>query len=578
MFAQNRLGAVYSFESESNVGFDGLMHEAVLKAQRASSVQQAADIVLTLVGRVARDDAIKMLTAVDRELLENNGSKAIFPHIAGFGALESLSTYMGVTPYGRMRLFQGKACPKHTIAFAKTQIEPSQYQAYEEKRHQYLAGQDRLARDFFAQAFAQDMRAVIDRVEFAVDHIDPVVIYVNEETFTNFDQYNNLLGRNAVKIPGYLITDLRGKSVDEWSLDERVLISSIHMLATAGVRIEEFNGQQMNLGIVEGVLRTRYADLCALAAEPEQATCLFELPEKIVALRLKVRPDHFAYRLVNGLTFNKHEHYMRRSEVDISVGSMPLRISEQIKSKYDLAPKDFARVDDYFKAVIACLPKNENVCSENLTKYEDLLRLIVCSAMEETASDIGMTRGLRDFTQWSEFFLTHRYAELCSMPPTEYYCAVFATAETENLLRGHGSYNKILTAIAGRMTFNSWHYTPGHCPPDQVPADRHFYIPPKMSDLAVWSDKHHQGHVLAQVRYSVRSPGGLQVNGVRQYGTFDLRLMRREGQPYELRELKIARVHTAYLRAVVQAALDASANGGHRHVVQAFTKDWYRSL
>ncbi|AKJ29027.1 hypothetical protein AAW51_2336 [Caldimonas brevitalea] len=549
-----------------------------MKAQRATNLSQAADIVLTLGGRVAGDEAINMLTLVERQLLETGGSQAIFPRIVGLGALEPAATYLGVTGYGRLRLFQGKTCPKDTIAFAKTQIESAAYRAHEELDQQDRAHQHELTRRFFEQEYAQDLRAVIDRVEFAVDHIDPVVLYINDETFTNFDQYNNLLARNAIKISGYLITDLRQRPLEAWSLNERGLISSIYMLAAAGIRIEEVNGQQMNLGVVESLLRTRYADLCQLSGEPHQSVDLFELPERIVALRRRIRPEYFAFRLVNGLTFNKHEHYMRRGELDISLARLPERISDEINQRYQVGVTDFESLGDYFAAVVKQMPESEPDAPNGLTPYEQLLQLIVSSVMEETRSDIGMTRGLRDFVQWAEWFRTHRFVELCSMPPTDYYCAVFASEEAEQLLRGQGTYQKILTAIAGRMTFNSWHYTPGHCPVDQVPADRHFYVPPKMSDIAVWSDKHHQGHVLAQVRYSIRSPGGLRVNDSKQYGTFDLRLMRREGGSYDLDDLKRARVHTAYLRAIVQAALDQGVSGGHRQVVRAFTKDWYRSL
>jgi hypothetical protein len=95
-----------------------------------------------------------------------------------------------------------------------------------------------------------------------------------------------------------------------------------------------------------------------------------------------------------------------------------------------------------------------------------------------------------------------------------------------------------------------------------------------MSDITVWGDMHHPGHVLAQVRYSIRAPAPIVVGKRTFYGMTDLRLMRMSGTPYTVPELMRARTYAAYLRGVLQTVSDRAA-GGDRLVISAFRAPWY---
>lgn len=557
-------------------GFNGLIENVVAVAQTQKTLLEAARIVLTLDGRISDDDAELALTETERHLLTQNGHRKIHP-VPGTASDDDRSdVYIGISPTGRLGFMSGGHDHEKLTAFGRLAIDDS-HSCAEQNAKSSFERSAVLLRELSSGWDQEKLHKMLDRVEFAIDHIDPVVLYVESDMFTNFDSSNNLLGRAAVKSPGYLLTDLRGKALSNWTLAEKMLVASIDILAQANIRVEEFNGQQINLELVGKLLLDRHLVLCELTGVVPSEVALFERPKAIVKMRDAVRSSHFAYRLVNGLSFNKHQHLMRRDAVDLSVKAIPESITNMIVSACGVMVGGSDTIDSYFSRVVEKIFFASGPSGEGLTFYEELLKIITSSAIRETGSDIGMTRGLRDFRGWARLFREKRYAELCGMPPTNYYCAVFASPDTEQYLRSEDMYNKVLAAIAGRMTFNSWHYTPGHVPKSEIPVDRHYYVPPKMSDLAVWSDQHHQGHVLAQVRYSIRSPGGLIVNGIKQHGTFDLRLMRRDGSAFEIADLLTARRHTACLRAVIQAALDFAGGDENAQTVRAFTKEWYKN-
>jgi hypothetical protein len=128
------------------------------------------------------------------------------------------------------------------------------------------------------------------------------------------------------------------------------------------------------------------------------------------------------------------------------------------------------------------------------------------------------------------------------------------------------------------MRFNSWHYMPGHFARERCAADRHFYFPPALPDTAEWSDQRHRGHIAAEVRYSIRSPAPLLVEGKLYPGMLDLRLMRREGNPYTPSELKRAIAYTGLLQALYQAVLDVGVETGKGHAVVGFGNSWFESV
>src|SRR5260221_7132723 len=165
-----------------------------------------------------------------------------------------------------------------------------------------------------------------------------------------------------------------------------------------------------------------------------------------------------------------------------------------------------------------------------------------------------MSRGTRDVARLQRAFDEQSYEEICGWHSTDYFCAVFPSAAMHSKLAGKPDLLvKILYACSARMQFNHWHYMPGHCPRESVPSDRHYYSPPRLPDISVWTDQHHAGHMMAGVRYSIRSPAPIAFNGKVYPGMVDLRLLRQSGEPYSEEELNTALTYTEYVRALQQS-------------------------
>jgi len=275
------------------------------------------------------------------------------------------------------------------------------------------------------------------------------------------------------------------------------------------------------------------------------------------------------------MNFNKREALGRRSDICLAVARLPRAYTRFVAKEFKVHAERHLSVDAYARSTIDSLLSDARQQKFD-SVFEGLLGVLVKSATEELNSDIGMSRSPRDLHGWASALASQDYAQICSWPSTEYFTAVYASSEYEGRpeVTAKDLYAS-LYSIAGRMTYNSWHYAPGQCPVEAVPSGRHFFFPPRMSDIGVASNQHHGGHVLAKINHSIRSPAGLLINGVKHYGLVDLRFVRCSGAPYEYSELVRSRELTALARAVYQAVLNRSLQDRHAYRVESFTKEWY---
>jgi hypothetical protein len=87
-----------------------------------------------------------------------------------------------------------------------------------------------------------------------------------------------------------------------------------------------------------------------------------------------------------------------------------------------------------------------------------------------------------------------------------------------------------------------------------------------MPDMAEWVDQFHGGHVRAAVRYSIRSPGPeildvpLRISGHEFRGFYDVRVVRIEGAPFGIEDLKIVRAHSIWLGHIWRTILARCAD------------------
>jgi hypothetical protein len=165
----------------------------------------------------------------------------------------------------------------------------------------------------------------------------------------------------------------------------------------------------------------------------------------------------------------------------------------------------------------------------------------------------------------------------------DFYCCVLPHPQLIKDLPEHIVYH-ILYSSALRMEFNRWHFIPGNFEREEIPANRHYYFPPMMPDIAEWSDLRHGGHTKAGVRYSIRAPGApLWRDPFMAYnhpyrGCYDVRLVRVEGPPFGEEELQIARSHSEFMDTfwkTLQACVEEHEIA--TPLVTAYTKDWYQN-
>jgi hypothetical protein len=156
---------------------------------------------------------------------------------------------------------------------------------------------------------------------------------------------------------------------------------------------------------------------------------------------------------------------------------------------------------------------------------------------------------------------------VATLTPKDFFCCIVGSS---HLARQFGSRlsGDVFRAVQARMQFNRWHFIPGNFPRSSVPDNRHYFYPPTMPDLAEWVDQFHAGHIRAAVRYSIRSPGPeildvpLRISGHEFRGFYDVRVVRIEGAPFTIEDLRMVRAHSIWMghiwRALVARCADSA--------------------
>jgi acyl-coenzyme A synthetase/AMP-(fatty) acid ligase len=573
----------------ANAGFQHILDDIVDRRQRGGALRDAVEDIVTLGNRIDPAPGREMLTAAQAALLELAAEQLLQPAVPPDRAPPAGGTryFVGVWSYGRIWL-SDVAPNDPECRLIGSIVVPEQLEAKLAARtaaiQQERRRNDAEMENFYAACDGETLRQILHEVHESVDHVDPVLLYVGDATFTNWGKYNNLQARNGADLPDCFFTRAAHMRLADWSEAERALVFCLYWLRMAGCRGEEFNGRQLYPAAVDAYLDSRVRDYRAHAPwlGNESAASIADKAQLLARFRRETASALLTYRWINGLNFYKEERLVERDKLHADITAIPDAIPDAIRERlamaYGIDVTRWDRLDRLFDACIARMAENGFACdAPDMNAFEELLQVIVDSAIEATGSDVGMTRGFRDLLRWQQAFAAHAYEEICGWQPGEHYCAVFPSkALLAHLKHNPDALTKVLYACSGRMQFNSWHYTPGHCPRDRVPADRHFYLPPRMADTAVWSDQHHAGHVHAQVRNTIRCPEPIVMDGRVYAGLVDLRLFRQRGHVYTDDELFLAMRYSNLLRAACQALADYQSRTGRAVPVKAFDKDWFR--
>ncbi|GDX80652.1 hypothetical protein LBMAG42_24630 [Deltaproteobacteria bacterium] len=436
------------------------------------------------------------------------------------------------------------------------------------------------AEAWFAALSAEELRKVVTEAADAVDHTDPVLLYLEADTFTNFDRFNNLMPKSgAPPDPQHLLGRLAGLAASvlattELGANERRLLFAFFLLRRAGLSPEERNGQQLSPWALSAFFSRKHRQYLEHGGNtPGWPDGLVAQADALGAQKAALRQSHTVYRWINGVTFRKEERWRPRDAGAGAAAKLPAGILKFGEARFGLRADAFGDHDEYFLELVRRIARigEPSPRSEALGA---LLETVVRAAMDRLPSHLGMTRGMRDLRHLQDALEEGRYADVCAAPITDGYCAVFANEGSLGFC-GREPPAKLLSAVSRRMQFNHWHYTPGHFAADVLPSRRHFYYPPRMSDVAEWSDSQHPGHVFARVRHAMRSSAGLRIAGRTWPGLVDIRLMRSVGQPYTDADLRELDGFTELIRSIAQAVLSLKEHGMCAPTVTGFDRADY---
>lgn len=565
-------------------GFQFILDDIVDRLRHGANLREAVEAIVTLGRRADLHLGLQALTPFQAALFDIAPDLPL--HVSAEPATPEdggKSCALGVWSYGRLWLSDAAPADPECRLIGYFHIPHAlnaALSARADELRRALHSKDAEMEAFFAALDDASLRACLYDVHEAVDHTDPVLLYICDRTITNFGKYNNLQARNGANLPDCFFNRVQRMRLQDWTEEERILVFCLYWLRVAGCRGEEFNGRQLSPATLDAYFNLRVRDYRERAPwlPEETAASIADKARLLARYRGETAADLLTYRWVNGLTFYKEERLVERKALRGDARLMPADLRRYLSASCGIDAENYDSLERLFDACIARMAENDFACDETgMNAFERLLEAIVDSAVDATRSDVGLTRGFRDTLRWEQAFAAQSWEEICNWAPGEHYCAVFPSKSLLARLRHQPDMLiKMLYACSGRMQFNSWHYTPGHCPRASVPDDRHFYLPPRMPDTAIWSDQHHAGHVHAQVRNTIRCPEPILMNGRVYPGLVDLRLFRQSGHAYTDDELFLALTYSGYVRAACQAFADHQLRTRRAVPVTAFGKEWFR--
>lgn len=542
--------------------------------------------LLTQQGRLALSTALAGLTpaeeSVTMQILGRRDIRAVRPQTPGW---QDCSVEVGIVPPGRIVMVRpdreplpataqpvlGLAVPRWLLEMADEEATANSALERHERAHL-----DRLLTAWQAEG---SMARRLDEVLDWVERVETVLVYVDRTVYSKSDAGTNTLTREGV------LENLRERPVTEWPEAARVFVAACQLLFISGrsVRFEEFNGRQLTALGLKRLLTRRYHEYreCLGAGSEPWVEDFLGLAEAIAAmLPLVDQSTKMRYRRISGLTFAKDERLLALPIADRSFGELPSPLIEQLEREYSL-PVAGDGEEQISQATRAAVRRSREIGSAG--PLENLLTAIVRSAVVSADADYGMSSGVRDLSGLAAA-ANNRVANVLKLKKPDFMCCC-----VPNPHRAHefpsDELTKILWRAAQRMMYNRWHFAPGNFGRDEIPRDRHYFFPPQIPDIADHAEHHHGGHTASRVRFSLRAPGAqvwrapFHVLGNDFRGCYDIRLVRMQGDPFDLSNLVTAVRYSglvdAYWRTI---AAEVTPSGASHLTIEAFDRVWYESL
>ncbi|MFG2577415.1 hypothetical protein [Streptomyces sp. NPDC048481] len=589
----------------ADAGFPGLLRRVWRRAAGAADLRSAVEVLLTLDGHVPGDVQLRALNSAEQAALTalcglswrdgddgDDGDSARDSGggdggSGGAGEPPAFRGEIGLAASGRIVVRTPDARPldprdlvggvrrvpwsRAVLAAYRRELERARERrdASVADCRAWLAGQGPEGRD-----------ALVAQAREAALRTAPFVLYQEDTQYTNFRGRNTLTGKTLW--PGHpdcALSALHGLPLELWSdHDVQLVVCLTLLIRSAGFgRVEEANGTQLTVDHVAYTLeRVRRAYNAVPGGEPVPAPAsdrVVDLDRLAVALRERrgsVSRDAQLYREIHGALMHKVERVA--SPPGAVARARESAVVEQLRARLPLAGDTLAGLGRDLAADPGWLARPHGDFGTGL---ESLVYESVAAAVTAFGADFAMSRGMRSLPGLVRALRGENWAEICDWDITHFFCCVVPRPEAAAHFGGsEAALADAAWAMSSRMQYNSWHFVAGNLPKAPEVTARDHFVPPVIPDVAFFSDQHHHGHVNNNVRFSVRSPQAVEVDGRRFDGFMDLRLLRCAGDPFGEQDVLAAhRVSGFVARATSLAARLVAA--GSALEVTAFDSAWH---
>lgn len=555
-------------------GFAEILSGTVAKARAGSDAAEVVRIALTLDGRLPEDVGLRAITSADLGVIElvRHSPVGLAPD-----ADADLGDRLFLTRTGRLTVrLDGVPAPPDADLLGTLQWGQEKPDDFRTRWQHTQAETENALRALHRELALEPVDRIherIRRIEFAIVHMAPVQIYVNDRVYSNLGKSSNLPGKSlSVDNEESLLNIWRRTPVAEWTPEDACFVACLNALLLSGppVRAEEFNGAQLDPTTLEQFLLERIVGYGARPPADRSASSLLNLEERAVTcaqLRERALAGGLVpHRVVSGLNLHKREHLMTAPALLLDAPA-PMTVELTDLLGIDVAPG--TRIDSLAPAFTDLAGRLVDAPAPQAfsTAFEAVIHQLLMAAAEAFDADVAMSRGPQRFdplrAEPGTDPLGLRTGDFyCCVAPRQAFVDWFGT-DRQGLIRALSSYS-------ARMRFNTWHYLPhGLSIVERNPGRDDWFFAPTMADVTDWSDQHHTGHVVFGVRYAIRVPFGIEFDGRPLLGLYDFRLMRVSAPPFTVAQLRQAIASAMILRQLYQAMAP------YEPVVIDFGKPWY---
>lgn len=538
----------------SSESYKSLVSRVATRARLCDDVYESLSVTLTLGGKLEPESALSALS---------------YPEVSVFKNLRAITAFRDHTEtvplhayhrHNRLFVTDSKLEENDLCIFIRSFNYPieqwKQYKAHAERNRK---NETATCREILQSSLTLAHKRV-DRIEYYLKHMAPVIYYAGQETYSNFDYLNNLTASKTSMDRNSLFDYWQHSAVDQWTDDDCVFVCFVDYLLSSGsqTRCEEFNAKQISLKNLNlfcdrkaheyssrGVLSSGYRTNLPLGAKVESINDGFQ---KLIARNL-------VYRNINGLSLQKNECYF---DENYSTGSLfsPPKIKEILWSEFKLETDD---VSSYRQSLTSYYTRKISSVGYNCA-FRNLMNKLLLTINDETHSDVALTRFFGNIGLLISLTREKQYQKIVDLNPRNFYSyAVPGSAMLKQI--PDTLTTNILMAVTTRMLYNGWHYMPANFIHDKGVdlSARDYYFSASMPDIANMDQYHHLGHTQSNVNATIRIPGSLLIENREYKSITDLRLMRRQNKPYATQDLQQAINMFELIRLAQQTLIDIIA-------------------